>query len=236
MLNPWAKYEAIQKLCDLVKQCMRDAARLEAGGRDIPKLIEQFRSHIIELRRELSSGEIAKIIDGALSTIEDDSLLDLKNIEKEEFRNLISNEFKACSSYNLNNFVSVKSILRAVAQAKNYEHSDIIVSTSKELSEIIGQNANQYALQLFNIRKDDDKKEDALTQESVDPNSVIKMRSNLSKRLEKKKKKRNISGGIYNTLTGVVFIACNTATLQMKASARLASEHFKAAKIDLFGG
>ena len=37
-------------------------------------------------------------------------------------------------------------------------------------------------------------------------------------------------------LAGVAFIACNAATMQMKSSAKFASEHFKVAHRDLFVG
>ena len=219
-------YVAVRDLCELVKQCMKDAHRLSEGSGDIPRLVVEFERNVARLRKELSAGEVAKIIDGELAKIGADVLVDFDKVDKSRLRELIASEFRTCALYSLDRFVSVKSILRAITRARRYEGPDLLVRSSNDLSEKVGQGAHAYQSNLLEARTE-------TSAPDASPGGSDSEKNPRSKRSDKKRRKRNALRGIYNTLAGVAFIACNTATFQMKSSAKFASEHFKAASQDL---
>lgn len=212
--------EAIRELCAIIKACMEAANKLSAGGPDIPRLVANFDAQVSKLRGALSDGEIAQVIDAELSQLSKEPALGFDDVDRNELRRLIAAEFQTCANYHLDRFVSVKSIFRAVLKADTPDTKPVAVHSSKELAEILGKNAHAYQAQLTAAREPT-----SLPHQGKKPPSA---------RIEKKKRKRNIYSGIYNTLAGIAFITCNTATLAMKTSAKFASDHFRSASKELF--
>lgn len=209
MASHYENYKAVEEVCKQIKKCMKSAHDLSNGGPDIPSLMEAFQRDVGNLQRLLTTGPASKLIDDELKKIDGEKLLDFSKMKEEDLHKLISNEFKSSQKFNLERFVSTTSILRAI-QEPEYKKQNLYIKSSKEVSEILAKNSHEYK------------------------SSLIKCRENSSiTRKEKKKDKRNISGGIFNTLCGVSFLACNTLTRQMKASASFARKHFKTAETQL---